>query len=86
MQSTLGLVLYMGFFFALMYFLLVRPQKKKAKQMDELRNSVKKGDKVVTIGGIVGTVAHVKDDDILINVNNGTELSFKKWAISSVEK
>jgi preprotein translocase subunit YajC len=87
MESTFGLILYMGFFFALMYFLLVRPQKKKTKQLNELRSSVKAGDTIVTIGGIVGKVLTVKEDELVIEVGAAkTKLTFKKWAISAVEK
>jgi len=87
MNSTIGLVLYMGFFFGLMYFLIIRPQKKKTKQMSELRNSVQAGDEVVTIGGVVGRVLNVKEDDVIIEVGAArTKLTFKKWAISTIDK
>lgn len=86
MESTMGLILYMAFFFALMYFLLVRPQKKKSKQMTDLRNSVKAGDSIVTIGGIVGKVLNVKEDEFVLEVGSSkTKLTFKKWAISAIE-
>ncbi|MGX8795575.1 preprotein translocase subunit YajC [Fusibacter sp. JL298sf-3] len=84
MQGPIGIILYMGFFFALMYFLLVRPQKKKQKEMNDLRDSVKPGDSVVTIGGIVGKVLNVKTDDIVLEVGKN-KMTFKKWAVSSVE-
>lgn len=87
MNSTIGLVLYMAFFFGLMYFLIIRPQKKKTKQLSDLRNSVRAGDEVVTIGGIVGKVLNVKDDEITLEVGAAkTKLKFKKWAISTIEK
>ncbi|MCD4711935.1 MAG: preprotein translocase subunit YajC [Clostridiales bacterium] len=87
MESTLGLILYMGFFFGLMYFLLVRPQKKKTKQLNELRSNIRSGDVVVTIGGIVGKVMSVKEDEFVLEVGAAkTKLTFKKWAISAIEK
>ncbi len=87
MNSTIGLVLYMGFFFGLMYFLIIRPQKKKTKQMTELRNSVQSGDEVVTIGGVVGRVLNIKEDEVVIEVGAArTKLTFKKWAISTIDK
>jgi len=86
-NSTIGLILYMGFFFGLMYFLIIRPQKKKTKQMTELRNSVHAGDNVVTIGGVVGKVLNVKEDEFVLEVGAArTKLTFKKWAISTIEK
>ncbi|MBS7527727.1 preprotein translocase subunit YajC [Fusibacter paucivorans] len=86
MQSTLSLVLYMAFFFGLMYFLIIRPQNKKNKQLTDLRANLRQGDIVVTIGGIVGKIISVKDDDVVLEIGAArTKLSFKKWAISSVD-
>ena len=86
MQGTLNLVLYMAFFFGLMYFLIIRPQNKKNKQLNDLRANLKSGDEVVTIGGMAGKVRSVKDDEIVIEMGpTKTKLTFKKWAISAVE-
>ncbi|MDK2867158.1 MAG: preprotein translocase subunit YajC [Clostridiales bacterium] len=86
MQSTLSLVLYMAFFFGLMYFLIIRPQNKKNKQLTNLRDNLRQGDIVVTIGGIVGKIISVKDDDVVLEIGAArTKLAFKKWAISSVD-
>jgi len=86
-NSTIGLILYMAFFFALMYFLIIRPQKKKSKQLTDLRNSVRAGDTVTTIGGVVGKVAKVKEDELVLEVGSAkTKLHFKKWAISTIDK
>ena len=70
------------------YFLFIFPQRKKQKQEEELRNNIEIGDDVTTIGGIVGRVIAVRDDDETIIVETGsdkTRLRFKKWAISSVD-
>lgn len=85
MSGTISMVVYLGFFFALMYFLIVRPQKKRQKQMSDLRNNIKSGDSVVTIGGIVGKVISVKEDDVVLDVHKN-KMTFKKWAISTIEK
>lgn len=86
-DGTIGLILYMGFFFGLMYFLIIRPQKKKTKQLTELRSSVRVGDEIATIGGIIGRVVKVREDDFTIEVGSAkTKLTFKKWAISTIEK
>lgn len=85
-SNTISLVLYMAFFFGLMYFLIIRPQNKKNKQLADLRQNLQAGDVVVTIGGIVGKILSVKDDDIVIEVGaSKTKLTFKKWAVSSVD-
>ena len=70
------------------YFLFIFPQRKKQKQEAELRNNIVIGDDVTTIGGIVGRVIAVRDDDETIIVETGsdkTRMRFKKWAISSVD-
>ena len=70
------------------YFLFIRPQKKKQQQEEELRNSIEIGDDVTTIGGIVGRVIAVRDDDETFIIETGsdkTRMHFKKWAISSVD-
>lgn len=85
-MGTLGLIAYIAFFFGLMYFLMIRPQNKKNKQLQDLRSSLKSGDDVVTIGGIVGKILTVKDEEVVLEVGAAkTKLTFKKWAISTVE-
>lgn len=80
-------VAYIAFFFALMYFLLIRPQNKKNKKQTEMRNSVVKGDEIVTIGGITGKVVMVREEDLVMAVGaDKTKITIKKWAISTIEK
>ena len=70
------------------YFLFLFPQRKKQKQEEELRNNIEIGDDVTTIGGIVGRVIAVRDDDETLMIETGsdkTRMRFKKWAISSVD-
>lgn len=72
---------------AFLYFVLIRPQKKRDKQLKEMRESLKAGDAVVTIGGIVGKVASIKDDEVVIEVGaDRTRMAIKKWAIASTSK
>lgn len=70
-----------------MYFLMIRPQKKKEKQAQELRNSIEIGDEVTTIGGIVGRVVNVKEDTFVIETaGERSRMRFKRWAIQEVGK
>ena len=70
--------------FVLLYFLMIRPEKKKKKEAEQMRDALKVGDDVTTIGGIVGEVCHIKDDAVVIEVGaDRVRLEFKKWAISS---
>ena len=66
------------------YFLLIRPENKRKKEAERTRNSVKTGDEITTIGGIVGKVVSVKDDKIVIETSaDQVRLELMKWAISS---
>ncbi len=66
------------------YFLIIRPQKKKDKETKAMLEAMKKGDKVVTIGGIHGTVVSVKDQTVVIKVDDSARIEFSKNAISAV--
>ena len=67
--------------FAVMYFFMIRPQKKQQKELQNFRDSLKKGDKVVTIGGIYGTVAEIKEESVLIEVDNNVKIRVSKQAL-----
>jgi len=76
---------FMAVFIIFFYFVVIRPQNKQRKEMQKMLEALKKGDKVVTIGGIIGKVASVKDNVVTIRVNDSnTEISFEKNAISKV--
>lgn len=69
------------------YFVLIRPENKRKKETAKMRNELKSGDEVTTIGGIVGRVTNVRDDEFTLETSNDkTKLRFKKWAVSSVDK
>ena len=67
--------------FVVMWFFMIRPQKKQQKELQNFRDSLAKGDKVVTIGGIFGTVVEVKEDSVLMEVDNGVKIRVSKQAI-----
>lgn len=80
-------IVYMVALFAIFYFLFIRPQRKKEKQLDQLRSSLEVGQMVTTIGGMLATVAKVEDEFVVLEVGpNRTKMPFKKWAIASVEE
>ena len=64
--SMLMIVLYLAFFIVLMYFLMIRPQKKQAKKQDELQNSLEPGDNIMTTSGFFGTILDIVDDTTVI--------------------
>ena len=84
-QALVGILMWVVFF-AIFYFLLIRPQKKKDKQLKDMRNNLNVGDKVITIGGIVANVAKVEEDVVILEIGpSRTKVPFEKWAIAKVE-
>lgn len=67
--------------FVVMWFFMIRPQRKQQKELDKFRNELKKGDKVVTIGGIYGTVDEIKDNTVLIIVDKDVKIRVSKNAL-----
>lgn len=69
----------------LMYFLMIRPQKKKQKEEQKMRSSLRVGDEITTIGGITGRVLNIKEEELVIETGaDRTKLTIKKWALQSV--
>jgi len=79
--GTSSLIMF-GMIFAVMYFFMIRPQIKKQKKEREYRSALKKGDSVITIGGIYGKITEVKEDALVIEVHGGTKLKVSKTAVS----
>ncbi len=69
------------------YFMMIRPQRKKEKETANMRNSIEIGDGITTIGGIVGHVVSIKEDTFVLETGNDrVKMRFKRWAIQEVEK
>lgn len=69
---------------AIFYFLLIRPENKRKKEAEEMRKALKNGDKITTIGGIVGTIVDVKEDRFVIETSaDRVRVELMKWALSS---
>ncbi len=82
LSTILMLVIMLGVF----YFLLIRPENKRKKEAENMRSSIKTGDKITTIGGIIGNVVSVKEDRIVIETSaDQVRVEFAKWAVSSNE-
>ena len=68
------------------YFLLIRPENKRKKEAEQMRSAVKVGDRITTIGGIMGTVVNVKDERFVLETGaDQVRIEFAKWAISTNE-
>ncbi len=73
-------------FIAIFYFMILRPEKKKKKDAEDLRNSLHKGDRITTIGGIVGKIVDIKDEKIVMETGEDqVRLELQKWAVMSNE-
>ena len=79
-SMILSLVLMFGIF----YFMLIRPESKRKKEAEQLRSTLKTGDKITTIGGITGVVVDIKDDKFVIETGaDRVRIEFEKWALST---
>jgi preprotein translocase subunit YajC len=81
MISTLGPLLLM---FVLFYFLLIRPQQKRQKAVQQMQSDLKKGDKIVTIGGLHGFVDAIDEGKVVIKCGDGSRLTYDRSAIREV--
>lgn len=82
--GNLQMILILVGFFLIMYFIMIRPEKKKQKKIEAMRNALTVGDEIVTIGGIMGVVVNVTEDSITIETGEDkVRIKFKKWAVSS---
>ena len=80
MSTVIMMVAMLGIF----YFMLIRPENKRKKEAEEMRSSLKNGDKITTIGGIVGTVVNIKEDKFVIETSaDQVRIELCKWALST---
>lgn len=80
-NSMISLLFMLGIF-AVFYFLMILPQQKRQKAQIKFRDSVKKGDRIVTIGGIHGKITELSKDTIVLEVDKGVRITFERSAIS----
>jgi preprotein translocase subunit YajC len=82
--GSMGFLLMMGLFFVIFYFMLIRPQSKRAKEHRAMLQALQSGDEVVTAGGILGKVAEVGDNFVTVEVADGVRLKVQKAQISAL--
>ena len=81
MISTIAMLVIM---LAIFYFMLIRPENKKKKELEKMRSELSVGDQITTIGGVIGTICAVKDESIVIETSaDRVRVEFAKWAIST---
>lgn len=83
MEGTTSILMLVAMF-AIFYFMLIRPENKRKKQAEQMRSSLKKGDKITTIGGIVGTVVMVGESTLVLETSDDrVRMELAKWAVST---
>jgi preprotein translocase subunit YajC len=82
--SLVSTIIMFGAIFLIFYFMIIRPQQKRAKERDKLLANIEKGDKIITSGGIHGTIAGIEEKTVLIQISDNVKLKFERSAISSV--
>jgi preprotein translocase subunit YajC len=83
-MNTLMNLLPLLFFLAIFYFLIIRPQQKRQKAVQQMQANLKKGDKVVTIGGLHGIIDSLDEDTVVIRAGDGSRLTYDRAAIREV--
>jgi preprotein translocase subunit YajC len=84
MEGMLGTLVPMVLIFIVFWFLLIRPQQKKAKEHRAMVQALKRGDRVVTNGGIYGQVTHVADDHLMVEIADGVKIKLDRGAVSAI--
>lgn len=83
-QSSVSFIIMIVVLFAVMYFMMIRPQKKRQKEEQEMRSSLEIGDEIVTIGGIVGKVVTIRENDLIIETGSDrNKMKIERWAVNT---
>lgn len=83
-NSQYGSLLYIVALFAILYFMMIRPQQQRQKKHEEMIRQLKVDDRVVTVGGLYGTIIKIKDDYIILKVADNVRLKYQKNAVAQV--
>ncbi len=86
MQDMTGFIISLALMFAIFYFLLIRPQQKRNKERNQMLQALQRGDHVVTIGGIHGTIVELTEDKVTLKVAENVRMTFERQAVNVVVK
>lgn len=76
----------LAIFFAILYFMLIRPQQKHQKAREEMLGNLKKGDKVITLGGIYGTIKEVREDRLTLNIADNVDIKMNRQGVERLQE
>ncbi len=82
--SLVSTIIMFGAIFLIFYFMIIRPQQKRSKEREKMLSNIQKGDKVVTSGGLHGTIVHIDEKTVLLQVSDNVKLKYERAAIASV--
>ncbi|GGK16154.1 hypothetical protein GCM10010965_06510 [Caldalkalibacillus thermarum] len=84
MQELMGFLLPLALMFAIFYFLLIRPQQKRQRERNQMLANLQRGDKVITIGGLHGTIVDLTEEKVILKVADNVRLTFERSAVNAV--
>lgn len=85
-MGTWGSIIFMVVIFAAMYFLMIRPQKKQEREVNNMRNNLQVGDEITTIGGIIGKIVSIKEETVMIETGHDrTKIRILRTAVRNVD-
>ncbi len=82
--SLVSTIIMFGAIFLIFYFMIIRPQQKRSKEREKMLSNIEKGDKIITSGGIHGTIAGIDEKTVLIQVGDNIKMKFERSAVASV--
>jgi preprotein translocase subunit YajC len=83
---NLTIIIFLVFMVVIFYFLMIRPQQKRQKQVQQMNQDLKRGDRVVTIGGIWGEIESINDDSVLLKMESGATVRMARSSIASIRE
>ena len=84
--STIYMIVFLVLIFAMFYFLMIRPQRKRQKQQQQMMEELKRGDRVITSGGIYGQIESVSEDSVVIKVESGATMRVAKGSVAIIRE
>ena len=82
--SKYNTIIMFGAIFLIFYFMIIRPQQKRAKDREKLLSNMQKGDKVITSAGLHGTIVHIDEKTVLLQVSDNVKLKYERSAIATI--
>ncbi len=83
-SSLISTIIMFGAIFLIFYFMIIRPQQKRSKEREKMLSNMQKGDKVVTSGGLHGTIVHIDEKTVMLQVSDNVKLKYERSAIATI--